>query len=139
MLSIWTYTRSPFHPHPWRDNFIRGKTITFVSDDGHTAAYKYFGDRGCNFTNPNPPPIPPDGLNCSDPKQVQICLELAAYQENAMAACAAAEGCKGIGGGGSQSPDACCLAARTPRFHSPAPTPTRGECGAVNHTFLTQI
>lgn len=73
-----------------------GKTITFVSDDNHphTAAYKYFGDRGCNCTNPNPPPGPEP--NCSDPKQIQMCLERGAYQENAMAACAAAEGYESV-------------------------------------------
>jgi hypothetical protein len=72
-----------------------GKSITFVSDDGHKAAYEYFGNRGCKYP---PPPTPPSGvpLNCSDPKQVQICLELAAAMENSMAACAAREGYESV-------------------------------------------
>jgi hypothetical protein len=74
-----------------------GTTITFVSDGGHLAAYKYFGEHGCKFP---PPPNPPPGgwskLNCSDPKQLQYCLELAAAQENQMASCAAAEGFESV-------------------------------------------
>lgn len=70
-----------------------GKTISFVSDDGHLAAYEYFEKRGCKY--PPPPDLPVD-LNCSDPKQVEMCLELAAARENQLAVCAAAEGYESI-------------------------------------------
>jgi len=72
-----------------------GRTITFVSDGGHNAAYNYFADRGCEY--PPPPHIPdPSKLNCSDPKQVQYCLEIAAAKENAMARCAAKAGFESV-------------------------------------------
>lgn len=71
-----------------------GRSISFISDDGHNAAYDYFAARGCKY--PVPPDPPKGPLNCSDPKQVEYCLELAAGRENAMAACAAAEGWESI-------------------------------------------
>lgn len=71
-----------------------GRTISFVSDDGHRAAYAYFAARGCVYPLP---PNPPNGtLNCSDPAQVEYCLEIASYSENAMAVCAGNEGYESV-------------------------------------------
>lgn len=74
-----------------------GKTISFVSDSGHLACFDYFGKQGCKYPPPpNPPPGGWSNLNCSDPKLVQYCLELAAGQENQMATCAAADGYESV-------------------------------------------
>ena len=90
-LESWSWKSNDFY------RYNVGKSITFVSDGGHNAAYDYFAARGCKYP---PPPKPPPGgwskLNCSDPKQVQYCLELAAAQENQMASCAGAEGWESV-------------------------------------------
>merc|ERR1711879_394417 len=61
-----------------------GKTISFISDDGHKHAYDYFAQHGCVY-----PPVPwPANLNCTDPAELDECLYLASIMENAMARCA---------------------------------------------------
>jgi len=70
-----------------------GRTISFVSDNGHNAAYDYFAKHGCVYP---PTPIPPKNLNCSDPAQVDYCLKIASAKENAMAECAAKMGYESV-------------------------------------------
>jgi len=69
-----------------------GRTISFISDDGHTAAYDYFEKHGCYIPMPTYPP----NLNCSDPAQIDTCLKIAAGPENAMAECAGKMGYESV-------------------------------------------
>ena len=85
----------------WWRRYNVGRTIVFPGGNNHAAAFAYFESRGCQLPTPAESAAAYEKCcrehHCIFPSQKLQCrMQQAAGDENAMAACAAAEGYESV-------------------------------------------